>query len=90
MTVHSVHTPVSTHGLADDCPRCAEHAVEPFAYLDDESLKALVDRTVAWMRNEEFPRSKTETAAMRVVETAIVRMRMMLRVSPALAEEVRA
>jgi len=43
MATHSLHEETHTHGLADDCDRCAEHAARPHA-LDDEMLAAL------WMR----------------------------------------
>jgi len=43
MATHSPHEDSHTHGLADDCDRCAEHAARPHS-LDDENLGAL------WMR----------------------------------------
>lgn len=88
MAVHSQHPTTHEHGLADDCPRCAQHAAEPFIGLDDANLAALVERTVAWMRDEEFPRSDVEAQAMSVVETAIVQARRLLRVYPSFAEGV--
>lgn len=75
MTSHTLHPDTHEHGLADDCPRCAELAVDPFTYMDDRNLVLLYDRTLSWMRDEEFPRSDTERDAMRVMEYVIVRVR---------------
>ena len=85
MTMHTQHPDTHDNGLADDCERCAEHAADPFHGLDDANLSALVVRTQAWMRDEEFPRSNNETVAMRVVETAILRARKIERLSSDLA-----
>lgn len=71
MSSHINHPDTHTHGLADDCPRCAEHAKHPFMSLDDNNLRALILRTRAWMRDEKFPRSITENKAMRNVETVL-------------------
>ena len=71
MAMHTFHPDSHEHGLADDCPRCAEHAEHPFESLDRLNLAALATRTIAWMRDEEFPRSVTETKAMRYMERAI-------------------
>jgi hypothetical protein len=77
--MHSLHPDSHEHGLADDCPRCAEHAEHPFESLDDENLVALATRTVAWMRDEEYPRSETETTAMRYMERSVREARALLR-----------
>jgi hypothetical protein len=82
MSVHTYHPSIREHGLQDDCPRCAEHAEHPAATLDDENLRALIVRTQAWMRDEEFPRSETETVAMRKVEQTIRFAQAMERVLP--------
>ena len=68
MSIHNHPVQIPTKGLADHCPRCEEMAADPFSELDDGNLLQLVERTKAWMRDEEFPRSANESAAMRVVE----------------------
>jgi hypothetical protein len=75
MSAHSVHPDSHTHGLSDNCPRCAEHAEHPFDSLDDDNLRALVARTKAWMNDEQFARSENEAKAMRIVETALNQQR---------------
>lgn len=42
MTMHTYHDDTHTHGLADDCPRCAEHAEDPVRSLDGENLRRIV------------------------------------------------
>ena len=81
MTMHSRHPDSHTHGLADDCERCAEHAAHPFESLDDVNLATLVERTRLWMQDEEFPRSENEKKAMRVIEQALVHQRILARVT---------
>lgn len=76
---HSPHPTISDNGLADDCERCAEIAQDPFTGLDDDNLTALIERTLAWMKDQEFPRSATENQAMRIVERTLVRVRQMER-----------
>ena len=77
MSTHTQHVPIREGGLADDCPRCAEHAEHPFDSLDRDNLFALAERTKAWMRDDEFPRSEVECVAMRKVEAAIRQARQM-------------
>ena len=74
MSAHTLHPDSHTHGLADDCPRCAEHADNPFASLDTENLRMLYNRTVQWMNDDAIARSDTELIAMRVVEITIYRI----------------
>jgi hypothetical protein len=69
---HGPHTKIADAGLADGCPRCAEMAERPLDTLDDDNLRALIDRTVAWMRDQEFPRSDAELRAMRVIEQGVI------------------
>lgn len=64
MTSHSFHPDSHEHGLADGCPRCAEHAEHPFENLDSPNLRALWIRMAA----ELYPRSDNEARAMRVLE----------------------
>lgn len=64
MTVHTSHPPSHTHGLADDCPRCAEHAEHPFESLDTVNLRELLYRV-----NLDLPaRSGNERRAMDAIE----------------------
>jgi hypothetical protein len=46
MTIHNVHPDTHTHGLADDCPRCAEHAENPIRSLDHENLRRIMELAV--------------------------------------------
>ncbi len=41
---HTYHPDTLTHGLSDDCPRCAQHADHPEVSLDAEHLGALWTR----------------------------------------------
>ena len=79
---HTKHPDSHDHGLADGCPRCAEHAADPFSSLDDKNLLSLVERTSLWMRDEgdSFPRSDTERDAMRKVEFVLARVRTLQRI----------
>lgn len=43
MTMHSFHPDTHEHGLADDCPRCAEHAAHPIQSLDHENLRRIME-----------------------------------------------
>jgi len=42
MTSHTLHEDSHTHGLADDCPRCREHAEHPEASLDRTNTARLL------------------------------------------------
>ena len=66
---HTPHPPTLTHGLADGCGRCFEHADHPFESLDNEHLQDLVRRVRT--RDDNPPRSNNEARAMRAVATAI-------------------
>jgi hypothetical protein len=83
MAEHSHPPAIRVSGLQDGCPRCAEHAAQPFSSLDDDNLRALVNRTRGWMRDEpgQMPRSENERAAMRVVETALQQARTLARLA---------
>mgnify|MGYP001610228943 CR=1 FL=1 len=64
---HVFHPDSHSHGLADGCPRCAEHA-EDLISLDDDNLTVLYRRTLAFERDDDIaavPRSDTEGRAMR-------------------------
>lgn len=79
MSAHTFHPDTHEHGLADDCPRCAELAAAPFTRMDARLLSNLHDRTQDWMRDETFPRSDTERDAMRLMETHLVHARILAR-----------
>ena len=66
-TTHIVHADVHDVGLVDGCPRCAEHAENPFLNLDNETLGNLVQRVVY----EEDSRSQSERVAMVNVKRAL-------------------
>ncbi len=42
MTMHTFHPDTHENGLADDCPRCAEHAEHPIQSLDQENLMRIM------------------------------------------------
>jgi hypothetical protein len=42
VTVHAPHPDTHTHGLADGCARCAEHAEHPFHSLDNRNLRGFL------------------------------------------------
>lgn len=74
MPTHTHHPPIGTHGLADSCLRCEEHADHPFDSLDDDNLTDLVERTKRWMADETenaLARSKAEQKAMTRVSEAL-------------------
>jgi hypothetical protein len=60
MAQHTYHPDSHEHGLADDCPRCAEHAADPVAGLDTALLANLHDR----IRRDLPGRSANERTAM--------------------------
>lgn len=80
MSSHLPHPRISEGGLSDRCERCQEMGRHPFETLDDTNLRQLVERTKAWMRDEQFPRSEAEMSAMRIVEKAIVQARHLQRI----------
>lgn len=66
MTVHSYHPDSHTAGLANDCPRCQEHAAHPERGLDSTNLarlraghtytaldRAAAQNLAAWDRSRE-------------------------------------
>jgi hypothetical protein len=74
VSTHTIHPPIGGNGLADGCPRCTEISSDPFAGLDEDNLRALYDRTVAWMDDVLFPRGDNELAAMRIMEETLRRL----------------
>jgi hypothetical protein len=69
VSTHSFHPDSHVFGLADECPRCAEHAAHPFESLDRNNLRELAYRVRAQME----PRSANEAQAMSAVRDAIRR-----------------
>jgi hypothetical protein len=69
---HVAHPHIINHGLADGCERCAEIAADPIANLDDKNLIDLINRTIMWRGDKEFPRSDNELRAMREMEKILV------------------
>lgn len=65
--MHSDHPDSHTHGLADGCERCSEHASHPFASLDQTNLRVLMERIVSGLR----PRSDNERVAMLAVRDVL-------------------
>ena len=60
MSNHTYHQDVYRFGLADDCPRCYEHAQKPWESLDEHMLSNLRDRIY-----QDLPaRSQNEDIAM--------------------------
>ena len=67
MSTHTLHPPTHEHGLADDCPRCAEHAEHPLDSLDLENQRNLLQRV-----NLDWPaRSENEARAMLNLERSL-------------------
>jgi hypothetical protein len=67
MTLHRDHPDIHDHGLADECPRCAEHALAPQTSLDSRLLADLRAR----LAHGRPARSQNEAIALlRLRETA--------------------
>src|SRR3989337_915723 len=63
MAAHTLHPDSHEYGLADDCPRCAEHARDPGQGLDDRNLSSIIQR----VEEDLPPRSRNEAVAMAYV-----------------------
>ena len=63
MATHVIHPDAHEHGLADKCPRCAEIADEPVAYMYEELLYSTWRRMVSVEWGVEAYRSSTEARA---------------------------
>lgn len=68
MTTHSYHDSTLEVGLVDGCHRCTEHAVHPFASLDDTHIRQIADRVL----NGDLPRTENEAIAMRKMQEAFM------------------
>ena len=81
MSVHTLHPDSHTHGLADGCPRCDEHAADPINTLDERNLRRIIELAV---HPDRFSVALTETdlvAAAKVL-TTLERAAHLMRVSP--------
>lgn len=67
MSTHIAHDVISATGLHDYCPRCEEHADDPFSSLDDSVIASLVRRVL----NGGPARSENEATAMGHVRAAL-------------------
>lgn len=65
----AVHSYPDSHeyGLADDCPRCEQHARDPLRGLDDDNVTNLLWR----VETGQPPRSTNEAIAMAHIRDAI-------------------
>jgi len=64
MATHTEHPDSHQYGLADDCPRCAEHAKDPGLGLDNANLSKLIQR----VEEDLPPRSHNEAIAMAYIK----------------------
>lgn len=79
---HTIHEDIQTHGLADGCPRCEEHAYNPWRDLDDTVLRDLVERATQANRFD-LMRSDTEGIAMAKIVDAIDHIGILMSAAPA-------
>lgn len=75
VATHNHPTSIKEHGLADGCPRCDEHAEDPFLGLDDGNMEQLIDR----LADRTDSRSANEGLAMARLARAMVRARNLYR-----------
>ena len=86
MTIHSIHPDTHEHGLADDCPRCAELAERPIQSLDRENLARIMNLAVADDRLGHAVSYLDQVAAGRVL-TALEHAGQLARTDPVLFAE---
>ena len=79
MSTHTIHEDIQSHGLADGCPRCEEHAEHPVRDLDRDNLRDLISLAVD---NSIQPRSNCEARAVANVKTAMERFGAIAATSP--------
>lgn len=77
---HTIHDEIETHGLADDCERCEEHAQHPLRTLDTPNLRALMER----VEQKQEGRSENEKTAMANVRAAMDQAGVLADVHPIL------
>ena len=70
MSIHTFHPDTHEFGLADNCPRCEEHANHPLAGLDDSNLRELLRRIEERLLN----RSINEGIAMAQLRDVLVQV----------------
>jgi hypothetical protein len=75
VTAHIAHPDTHEHGLADGCPRCAEHAAHPFLELDARNLQQLAERCDQRLE----PRGELEAIAMAQMQNALTQARYLHR-----------
>lgn len=81
MTMHSLHPDTHTHGLADDCPRCVEHAEHPIQSLDQANLRRILALAVDRDRLGQPATYLDQVAAAKVL-TALEHAGHLARTSP--------
>jgi hypothetical protein len=69
VTIHSIHPDTHTHGLADECERCAEHAQHPIQSLDTVNLRRIMALAVDRDRLGQPATYTDQVAAGRVLTT---------------------
>jgi hypothetical protein len=79
---HVPHDDVHEYGLADRCPRCAEIADNPSAFMDDELFRATWKQMVDVEWGEHGYRSDTEGRAGRKLYALAVFMERRLGLDP--------
>ncbi len=84
MTIHTRHPDTHDNGLADDCPRCAEHAEAPWRGLDQENLSRII-RCAVGDRSEAL--TYTDQLAAVAVLNTLERAGHMYRTAPDLVGE---
>lgn len=86
MPTHNGHDDIRDHGLADDCPRCAEMSEDPFTTLDATNLRNLIERTLddrfSYYGGELHARSNAEACAMALVMTRLEQTGQLLAAAP--------
>lgn len=86
MAMHSLHPDTHTHGLADDCERCAEHAEHPIQSLDEVNLRRIMQLAVGedrWVRSATY----TDRVAAGRVLTVLEHAGHLARTDPVLFSE---
>lgn len=86
MTMRSIHPDTHTHGLADDCERCAEHAEHPIQSLDTENLRRIMALAVSDDRFGQ-PATVTDQVAAAKVLTALEHAGHLARTEPVIFSE---
>lgn len=80
--MHSLHPPITTHGLNDECLRCIQHSEHPFESLDDENLKMHIWR----IQKRKTPRSDAEANAMKEIGVAMRKAERIQKLLPQISD----